>query len=391
MKTPVVIACALLMSGGSLPAAEEIPFYVHLVPSEAKTARTVGIPASDLAVVIRNDTSDKAAGVIPPRALVLRGVEWVGGRADARRWLGPVIGSVTENPDHTLTLNPNVARLSALSLEHGLLLPGDEITVNLPITLQGEEPPVLKIRYAWAGDSLQWREGMLLPVAGEGGTTQFLPATSAQEEARHNRGGLGALRATLSPASAALPEQTFTLPVTLPLAPATDYASTGGISIVEAAEKAGVDDARGPWRGSYSAALQTWFFTAADGSAVALERVPVENPPLPPKAPPGFVPKPWKWTPRALPAMDLTAPDEFGRGEKGSTAMKLDAAIFGILLPVADPGSGRSATSGQTQVPADKFWAVLELAREKGLRLRLTPAISGADHFLRLEFSAPTN
>ncbi len=372
MKSPIVLACALLLPGGTLPAAEEIPFAVHLAPARAGTSYVVGLPATEVAVVIRNETSDKASGVIPPRALVLRNVAWVGGQPAARRWHGPVMGAVSENSDHTLSLNPNIARLSLQAFEYGLLFPGDEITVNLPLTPQGEEPPVLKITYTWAGDSTQWPNGLLLPVDGAGETTQFVPATTERVVARHNRGGLGAWRATLAPAAAPVPEQTFTLPVILPLAPNPDYQLTGGISIIEAAWKSGADQARGPWRGVYVAALRTWFFTTAGGRARAYERVPVEHPPMPPTAPPGYVPKPWKWTPRELPAMDLAAPDAFGRGDNGSTAIQLDAATFGPLLAVAETGAGRYATPAVTQVPADKFWAVLNLAREKKLHLGQT-------------------
>lgn len=392
MKFPVsILAGALLWSGGATLTAEEIPFYVSVVKRDAKALPVVGIPAPDLTVIIRNNTSDKAAGVIPPRALVLRGVEWVGGRADIRRWHGPMAGAVNENADHTFSLNPNVARLTSQSFERGLMLPGDEIRVKVPLTRQSDEPPVLKITYAWAGDSSQWSEGVFLPVQGLGDMMTFVPATSDLVAARLNRGGVGALRATLAPDAAPAAEQTFTVPVDVPLGSNPDYQLTGGISIIEAAWKSGADKARGPWRGSYSAALHTWFYTAAGGQAVAFERVLVEHPPFPPTAPPGYVPKPWKWTVRELPAMDLTAPDEFGRSANGNTAIKLDAPTFGALLPVAEPGQGRYPTTGETKVPADKFWAVLNLAREKGLHLRLTTvAPVGGEPWPLLEFSPPS-
>lgn len=186
-------------------AAQEIPFQVRA--------------ASDVTVVIRNNTSDNAAAVNPPRAIALRRVEWAGGPADSRRWHGPVVGAVTENPDHTLTLNPNIRQLPSLFFERGLLLPGDEITVDIPLAPRGAEPPVLKITYAWAGDSSQWGDGVLLLLEGERGLARFAPATPDRVEARHHRGGMGALRGPLATAAAPAVEQTCAVPVKLPLAP----------------------------------------------------------------------------------------------------------------------------------------------------------------------------
>ncbi|HSH96142.1 MAG TPA: hypothetical protein VK968_18500, partial [Roseimicrobium sp.] len=132
------------------------------------------------------------------------------------------------------------------------------------------------------------------------------------------------------------------------------YALTGGISRVEAAWRAGVEDADGSWHGIYSAELTTWFFTSAKGAPVALQRVPVANPALPQKAPPGFEPKPWQWTPRKLPAMDVIASDELGREAGGSTRMKLAPATFTDLFP--ELTAGRDVIN----VPKEKLWPVLD-------------------------------
>jgi hypothetical protein len=164
--------------------------------------------------------------------------------------------------------------------------------------------------------------------------------------------------------------QTFTVPVQLPLAPNPNYQLTGGISIIEATWKSGADKLPGPRHGVYCAPLRTWFFAASDGRAVAYERVPVEHPPLPPTAPPGFVPKPWKWTVRELPAVGHPfALDEFGRGEDGSTAIILDAATFGDLLDVPKQEQKLYDQRSETAVPAGKLWAVLARAREKNMSL----------------------
>ncbi len=143
------------------------------------------------------------------------------------------------------------------------------------------------------------------------------------------------------------------------------HAATGGISRQEAARRLGVEEESGSWHAVYAPALTTWFFTTPQGPARALERVPVSNPTLPPKAPPGFEPRPWQWTPRALPAMDVIAADELGREGEGGTRLRLAPAIFRDLFPHLTDGNDT------IDVPKEKLWAVLARARERGLRLRV--------------------
>ena len=143
------------------------------------------------------------------------------------------------------------------------------------------------------------------------------------------------------------------------------YALTGGISRAEAAEKLGVEQESGSWHAVYSPALTTWFFSTPQGPARALERVAVPNQPLPPKAPPGFEPKPWRWTPHALPAMDVIATDELARGADGATRFRVPVAGFEDLI------SSSVDENGEVDVPREKIWAVLDRARERGLRVRV--------------------
>ncbi len=146
------------------------------------------------------------------------------------------------------------------------------------------------------------------------------------------------------------------------------YAATGGISRTEAARRLGLDENSRAWHAVYSAALSTWFFSAADAPAWALERVAVSDPPLPPKAPPGFEPRPWRWTPRALPAVDVIATDELGNAPGGATRLRLAPALFADLLP------GLVSDQDPIDVPKEKIWSVLDRARERGLRLRVYTA-----------------
>ena len=143
------------------------------------------------------------------------------------------------------------------------------------------------------------------------------------------------------------------------------YALTGGISRAEAAEKLGVEQESGSWHAVYSPALTTWFFSTPQGFARALERVAVPNPPLPAKAPPGFEPKPWRWTPHALPAMDVIATDELARGPEGATRFRVPVDGFEDLMPA------RGDARGEGDVPREKIWAVLDRARDRGLRVRV--------------------
>lgn len=352
-------------------------FYVQVAPLAAGTPVRPGLPLPHLTVTLRNDTSDKAVGVIPPQALVLRGVEWVGDGPDSRRWNGPIVGAATENSDGAVTVNPNAARLTPLSFERGLLLPGDELTLKLPTTPQGEGPLQLRIRYVLVGDSSQWPATVLLP-ADDTATTRFVPATEKLVIARHNRGGLGALRSTLSPSAAPLAEAELIVPVELPTTDDPTYQLTGGISIIESARRAGTDEAGGPWRGVFSAPLRTWFFVNARGAALAVERVPVAHPTIPPTAPPGYVPKPWKWTPRSLPAMDLRTPDEFGQRAGGGTSMRLDPATFGSIVTAAE-ANARTGRPGGVVVPPEKFWPVMDCAQAGQFRLRFTPPSAETD------------
>lgn len=159
------------------------------------------------------------------------------------------------------------------------------------------------------------------------------------------------------------------------------YASTGGISRNEAAEKAGIDDRDGSWHAVYSAGLSTWFFTSAKGTPVALEPVGVENPALPAKAPPGFEPKRWRWTRHPLPAMDVIASDELAGGRNGMTRFRRPLGGFDDLL------SGTPASEGEIDVPREKIWAWLDRARERKLRLHVSvenPAQAGAHAILSL-------
>ena len=143
------------------------------------------------------------------------------------------------------------------------------------------------------------------------------------------------------------------------------YAATGGISRTEAAERAGVDDKNGSWHAVYSPALNTWFFASSTGKPVALERVPVANPLLPPKAPPGFEPKPWRWTRRALPVMDVIAIDELAAGSHGITRFRRPVGGFDDLLPK------RTTTPDEVDVPREKIWEWLDRARDRGLRVHV--------------------
>ena len=218
MNSPAtLLALALVLAGSAM--AQDIPLEVQVVPPETNAATGARHAASDVTLVIRNSSADNASGTLRPRAIALRRVEWAGGPADSRLWHGPVIGAVKENPDQTLTLNPSIARLSPLFFERGLLLPGDEFAVTIPRVPEGAEPPVLKIAYAWAGDSSQWRDGVLLLLEGEGGTTRFASPTPERMAARHHRGGMGALRGALATAAAPATEQTCSIRVQLPAAP----------------------------------------------------------------------------------------------------------------------------------------------------------------------------
>jgi hypothetical protein len=357
----------------AVPAGSASPLSVRLVPLVG-TDVLPGIPLTKLTVIIRNLTTDKASGVPAPQAIVLRGVEWVEGQPDFRNWRGPVPGSIRQNSDGTLSYNPHGEKFTDYAPEQGLLLPGEEISVSAPFTPQREESLVLRIRYAFAGESSRWAKQVLLPVPTTDGNITFVFATPERVAARHNLGGLGALRATFSPKAPPLAVQTMTSQLELPLSVDPEFAFTGGLSLPDAAQQAGAEESRGPWHGTYSARLNTWFFTSAKGAALALERSPLTRASLPRNAPSGAEPSQASWTPRPMPEMDLVTPETLGRLDEGGTWLMLDPAIFGDIVSIIAFKDGPATDQAETLVPAEKIWLILNRARERQLRLRVTAA-----------------
>jgi hypothetical protein len=370
--TWMALGLAFSAAGLAAAVAPVPPLAVRGVALPLLTKVAPGLPLPGLKVVIRNATSDQAAGTNPPQALVLRAVEWSDGPGDTRPWIATMMGVARENPAGGLTLNSGAAQTTQQRFERGLLLPGDELSIPLPTAPQSERPLELRVRYAWVGEAGRWPKELLVPVLVQGGVTAFAPATPSRTATRGNQGGLGVWRKTMALGADPVPEQTWVTSVTLPLARDPGHDLTGGISIGEALQLAGANASSGPWHAVYVSALKTWFFTSPQAGALALEHQPVGLPAvtLDAKANPDRAPKAWKWVLRPVPAMDAGAPDLFARGEDGVTGMQLDEGAFTGVLPNVQPAGSRAGAIS-TAVTLQKFWDVLDRARERGLRLRL--------------------
>ncbi|MBI4880576.1 MAG: hypothetical protein HY812_13100 [Planctomycetes bacterium] len=309
-------------------------------------AFTPGLKARQVCVVLRNDGEDSA--------VALRAIAWAGLPGEVN-WHVRIGGATREDKGRTVVYDPMVQSLTDLAFERGLLLPGEELRVPLPLNVQPRPAHELRVSYAVVGDEIRlWRDMVLLPV-GEDPLLQVFAPASAESLARRmgEGGGLALVRSTMKEGWLVLEgEVGFT--VALPRAPAGEAEETGGLSADDAWRRAGL----APGEDAliyYEPLLRAWFLIrCANGRAVALAK------------------KEGEWEPVSLNGRwDAAAPAGFNSAGDGGTNALLDAEAFGDLAEVNLPSTGLYYDPGATRLEPDALWEVLRRASERALDVRL--------------------
>ena len=142
-------------------------------------------------------------------AVVLRGVCWSNepGSQDGTKWFKPIHGSTRTNRDGTVEHNTVAQRMTELVFESGLLLPGEELTVELPAPADGVAT-TLSVSYAVVPGNFESQILLAEPISPKGTgelTVKYLPYSAATARARERVRGVALVKATMDPRAAALP------------------------------------------------------------------------------------------------------------------------------------------------------------------------------------------
>ncbi|HTL71050.1 MAG TPA: hypothetical protein VL404_07145 [Candidatus Eisenbacteria bacterium] len=290
-------------------------------------------------IVVRNATADKGKN-LAPAAIVLRGVHW-DYREDFTPWRRQLKGRTVENADGTITYDPAHGSFTGFVFEAGLLRPGEEKTIDLPITPQMTDKHDLVVAYSFLEND-DWKKDVWLEESAPArfdpdGPKKFYPAEATAEA----RGELAIVRQTREPGPDELEQYsavfTFGEPFSKPL---LEDALTGGLSALEAAKKAGADVLNENYTLFYRPPLGAWFFVRDDQHAMALKKAD----------------EVWEAVP--MPPMETDAPEEFGGFEGGDTLILLSDEI-------RVGGVGYGPVPGSTRLAPEMFWRALRRAREK--------------------------
>ena len=304
-----------------------------------------------LQVKIRNTTTEagKHQVAMPLQAVVLRYVGWDKGieRSD---WLRPVYGSTKQDPDGTVEHNTMAQQMTNLRFETGLLLPGEEVTVELPFTPQAATGQ-LKIGYAVVPGNFESQVLLaerISPVGPGKGTVRYLPYSPETAQARQRTRGIALVKATMS-GKADLDVVERPLDFTLPLS--SDPALTGGLSREQALAQFALP-AGAQTFAFYREPLRAWFVLVAEnndqGTWTAL------------------VNEGGKWTKKPLPLMRLEVPDVLATDHPVDVKIPPELGGFQDSAQPAKPDS-----AGTVSVPPSAWWDLLETARRKNYWVHL--------------------
>jgi len=317
-STSATVRALLLMALLTAPLGYGQPASVPLAadgPLSYPVAARLELPGEAVAsgnlarlrVVVRNTSSEAAQhGVAAPlQAVVIRDVHWAGYPEAERLWIGPAVGSTRVNSDGIVYHNPNAQRLTEVSFERGLLLPGEEIAIDLPMTPQASSLE-LSVSYAVVGAGADFTQEVLLPwpmsKVGPGIETKYGPPTEAALQLRAKEVRLAVVKATLHDPQAELGIRNSNFTFHLPLLTTTSL--TAGLSPAQARARSHMPaDALAFYRG----ALDAWIVVSKDGSTVALYR------------------EAGSWKKSELVRMDPTAPELFCSEENGVTRITAPA------------------------------------------------------------------
>ena len=299
-------------------------------------------------VTIRNTTTEAGKNhvAMPLQAVVLRYVSWDKGieRSD---WLRPLYGATKQNPDGTVDHNTMAQQMTSLRFETGLLLPGQEVTVELPFTPQ-QDRGQLKIGYAVVPGDFASQVLLSEPVSPVGRVryVAYSAETARAQDQLHNS---ALVKATMAPNSPELDVLERTLDFTLPLA--SDPALTGGLSREQAVAQI-APPAGAQVFAFYREPLHAWFVLVAENNdqgtwtALVNER--------------------GKWTKRPLPLMRLEVPDMLAIDQPIEAKLPGEFSGFRSGAQPAKPDS-----AGTVAVPPSAWWELLDTARQKNYWVHL--------------------
>ena len=303
-------------------------------------------------VKIRNTTTEAGRHQVamPLQAVVLRYVGWDKG-VERSDWLRPVYGSTKQNPDGTVEHNTFAQQMTDLRFETGLLLPGEEITVELPFTPQAATGQ-LKIGYAVVPGNFESQVLLAEPISPVGPgkvTVRYLPYSSETEQARQRTRGIALVKATMT-GKADLDVLDRSLDFPLPLA--SEPALTGGLSrdqaLAQFAPPAGAQVFA-----FYREPLHAWLVLVAQnndqGTWTALVNAS------------------GKWTKRPLPLMRLEVPDVLATDHPVEAKLPPE---FSALQSHGD-APAKPDSAGTASIPPSAWWDLLETARKGGYWVHL--------------------
>jgi hypothetical protein len=304
-------------------------------------------------VKIRNTTTEAGRHQVamPLQAVVLRYVSWDKGieRSD---WLRSIYGSTKQNPDGSVEHNTVAQQMTDLRFETGLLLPGEEITVELPFTPQTASA---QLKFGFAVVPGDFESQVLLaepisPVSPGKVTVRYLPYSTAGAQARERTHGVALVKATMSGKPPALRVDDSSLAFQLPLQ--SDPPLTGGLSREQAIAQCG--PAAGAQVFAYfREPLHAWFVLVAQdkdhGTWTAL------------------VNQAGKWLKKPLPMMRLEVPEVFATDQPVDA--KLPPELLGAFPP--QPPAPKPDPAGTVSLPPTTWWTVLNLAQRRNYWLHL--------------------
>jgi len=206
----LLMMIATLCLGASLVRAQDAPVTARVIEQTGELTYPISarieMPEANAAanapvrVKIRNTVTEAGRhGVaMTLMAVVLRGVQWTGQTGEQKKWLAPIYGSTKKNANGTVEHNTMAQRLTELSFESGLLLPGEELTVELP-------PPSgatasLTITYAIVPGNFETQVLLAEPISPKGPgklTVEYRPYSADTARARERVRGVALVKATM--------------------------------------------------------------------------------------------------------------------------------------------------------------------------------------------------
>ncbi len=348
---PLFAAAAVAAGRDGEPALEaisrsgrEVPLVVRLVHAEEELF-VPGRKALSVVVLIENPH--------PELAIALRSVGWKHflPRLD---WHRNLYGATREVPGGTYAHDRLAQRLTDLSFELGLLLPGEEVRVPLPLHVQGHVEPELEVEYVVVGDEQRmWQREILIPrEEGSSDAVFGSPTTVGLERRRAEGGGPALARSTMKEGYLPLGRGKITFRARVALAPESKRRSrTGGVTVDEAAVRAEIelDDATLVY---FDPLLKEWFFIGVENRRCVRMRSSGGG---------------WSAAELAV-RMHPCAPTLFGADGEGSTFALLRVEAFSDVVSVAEPSfHDVYYDAGATTLSPGDLVRVLDRAEQRGL------------------------